>query len=151
LDKLKRALYTPDKRSTLIILCNLSLVCFVLGDIIYFKRLLMQGAFSPDADAIAIPIMQGLVSMLIWAVPFNIIWWATTRNYPGRTYLIFWRNIKRPYFYFVTFFLCGLIGVFVLGLGSTVFHVSLEYLFFDGLSIYGWASIRASYNRSLAG
>jgi len=149
--KFEKFLYTPEKRSTLILICNLSLVFFVVGDIFYFKRRLMQGAYPPEADAILIPIMEGVISMLFWAVPFNIIWWATTRNYPGKTHLFFWKNIKRPYFYFVTFIFCGLIGFFVLGLGFTIVRIDLEYLFFDVFGIYGWASIRASYNRSLLG
>ena len=72
------------------------LLAFPVLNFIYWHQVLQSGALSPDADSIAIPIYEGVLTTIIASPVILALAWLCLRRYNPDTNLWTWRQ-DRPF------------------------------------------------------
>ncbi|HET7440563.1 MAG TPA: hypothetical protein VFJ47_04615 [Terriglobales bacterium] len=75
---------TPKRRATLWFIANLAFIFLIPAAVLYYTRQSLAGAYPEDADSISIPIIETAISVLLFLLPLNLVWWWLLRRYPGK-------------------------------------------------------------------
>ena len=119
---------TPAKRWQYLLFVNLLWFSIIPTAVLYYSRLLQEGAFPTDADSIGIPIMGTAIAVLAAAPFLNVLLWITSRRYPGSV-SVFGATGSRGTSYWIWTVLA------IFGAGISIF-ISAESVFHGG---WEWA------------